>query len=78
MPKKKLSTSALIARIKALRSRHQLLDDRIDRENTRPAPDSQVLRQLKRERLGLRDAIHVTRVMLARARAQDTRRPSTA
>lgn len=65
MPKK-ISPDRLMARIKTLRRRHRDLDAQVEEEQTRPLPDSQRLRQLKQERLGLKDAIHVTRTMLAR------------
>ncbi len=57
MPNRDVSTGSLIARLKALVRRHRELDDRIDSEQTRRWPDTQGLKQLKLERLELRDAI---------------------
>ena len=67
MRKRNVSTATLIARIDALRTRHRDISARIESEQTRPAPDSQALSQLKRERLGLKDAIRTTRATLIRS-----------
>ena len=70
MPNKKISPDRLMARISTLRRRHRDLDAQVEAEQNRPLPDAQKLRMLKQEKLGLKDAIHVTRTVLARARAQ--------
>lgn len=70
MPDRDVSTGSLIARLKALLRRHSELDATIDNEHLRPWADPDRLRQLKRERLGLRDAIHKTQSKLRRARSR--------
>ncbi|MXN64665.1 DUF465 domain-containing protein [Stappia sp. GBMRC 2046] len=47
----------LAARIDALRGRHQILELLVAAENKRPAPDTTALRNLKREKLRLKDEI---------------------
>lgn len=73
MPNKKLSPDRLKARIQTLSRRHRDLDAQVEAEQTRPLPDMTKLRTLKQEKLGLKDAIRVTRLMLARASAQHSR-----
>jgi len=46
---------SLKARIAALRGRHMELEDRIAREQRRPAPDAARLQALKRRRLRIKD-----------------------
>lgn len=70
MPNKKISPDRLMARIQTLRIRHRAIDARVEAEQTRPLPDTAKLRALKQERLGLKDAIHVTRAMLSRVEAR--------
>lgn len=70
MIKRKISPASLIARIQTLRSRHREISARIDEEHMRPLPDAQKLRQLKRERLGLKDAIRGNRAILMRPGVQ--------
>ncbi|MFK7939088.1 MAG: YdcH family protein [Roseovarius sp.] len=72
MPNKKISPDRLMARIATLRRRHQDIDMRVENEQSRAAPDTVKLRQLKQERLGLKDAIHVTHAMLVRATARQS------
>ena len=67
MPDRDLSYGTLVARLKALVRRHSELDARIDDEQIRPWADPERLKALKRERLGLRDAIRRTRSRLRRA-----------
>lgn len=73
MPNRKISPKSLTARIETLRRRHRELDQRIEREQTRPAPDDGQIKQLKQERLGLRDAIRVTQSVLTRLHARSMR-----
>lgn len=73
MPDREISVGPLIARLKALLRRHSELDATIDNEQIRPWADPERLKQLKRERLGLRDAIRKTQSKLRRAHA---RKPS--
>lgn len=68
MPGRKISPDSLIARIKTLRRRHRDIDAQVTQEQSRPMPDTHRLRDLKQQRLGLKDAIHVTKTMLARCR----------
>jgi len=70
MPNRQISPESLIARIKTLRRRHRDLDAQVEAEQMRPSPDSHVLRDLKQQRLGLKDAIRVTKSMLIRSGAQ--------
>ncbi|WP_085804962.1 YdcH family protein [Roseovarius albus] len=66
MKNRKVSARSLFNRITTLRNRHILINSRIDKENLRPVPDSNLLKQLKQERLGLKDAIRTTKVTLSR------------
>ena len=43
------------AHINALSRKHAALDEKIHNEETRPAPDSTILHELKREKLVLKD-----------------------
>ncbi len=58
MQTRTLSAKALRTRIKALTRKHRRIDNRIEMEQMRPHPDVVLVRQLKRERLGLKDALH--------------------
>lgn len=44
-------------RIDALKQRHQVLEQAIDDENARPHPDEEVLHELKKKKLRLKDEI---------------------
>ena len=70
MAKRKISTDSLIARIKTLRRRHRAIDAQVEEEQLRPLPDMHRLQDLKQQRLGLKDAIRVTKAMLIRSGAQ--------
>ena len=70
MPKRSISPGSLIARVNTLRRRHRDISRRIESEETRPLPDPVRLKQLKQERLGLKDAIRITKTMLMRAGVQ--------
>lgn len=63
---RKVSPDSLMARIATLRARHRAVDARILDEERRPMPDMARLKYLKQEKLGLKDAIAVTRETLAR------------
>ena len=73
MTPRRISPHSLLSRMATLRRRHQDIDARITSEHLRPMPDMAVLKQLKQERLGLKDAIHVTRLMLARVKPETVR-----
>ncbi|MCC3861422.1 YdcH family protein [Pseudemcibacter aquimaris] len=45
------------AHINALSKKHAALDERIHHEEMRPAPDSTILHELKKEKLVLKDEI---------------------
>lgn len=47
----------MIARLNALRSRHGILQAKIDAEHSRPSPDTIRVKILKKMRLKLRDQI---------------------
>lgn len=70
MKKRKISATSLIARIKTLSARHRALSAQIEAEQMRPLPDTQRLTRLKRQRLGLKDAIHGARALLAQPGAR--------
>lgn len=72
MQPRKISPKSLQARIDTLRRRHRELDDRISVEQSRKAPDFTQIKQLKQEKLGLRDAIRMTQGLLARMYAKKT------
>ncbi len=44
-------------RIEALKHRHQVLEEAIDDESARPHPDEDVLHELKKKKLRLKDEI---------------------
>jgi len=62
-----------MARMATLRQRHRALDARILDEERRPMPDMARLKRLKQEKLGLKDAIAVTRTILARLAPEPVR-----
>jgi hypothetical protein len=66
MPHRRISHQSLISRIATLRRRHAKIDARIDDEQRRPMPDIARLKRLKQERLGLKDAIAMTRTIADR------------
>jgi len=70
MPSRQISPTSLIARIKTLRQRHRAIDAQVEAEQMRPAPDLYRVKELKQQRLGLKDAIRVTKSMLIRSGAQ--------
>ncbi len=74
MKRRILSPKSLKARIDTLSRRHRELDLRITREENRPAADTLRLKQLKQERLGLRDAIRLTQTLLKRLDPRPARR----
>ncbi len=74
IPDRKVSPRSLMARIATLRDRHRALDARIHDEERRPMPDMTRIKHLKQEKLGLKDAIAVTRQTLAR-HAPEAARP---
>lgn len=61
MTHRRISHQSLISRIATLRQRHAKIDALIDDEQRRPMPDIARLKRLKQERLGLKDAIAITR-----------------
>ena len=73
MTPRRISPQSLLSRIATLRRRHQDIDARITTEHQRPMPDMAMLKRLKQKRLGLKDAIHVTRLMLARIQPDTVR-----
>ncbi|KGM86536.1 putative small protein [Roseovarius mucosus DSM 17069] len=73
MTPRRISPQSLLSRIATLRRRHQDIDARITTEHQRPMPDMAMLKRLKQERLGLKDAIHVTRMMLGRIQPDTVR-----
>jgi hypothetical protein len=44
-------------RIEALKGRHSKLDDRIHEEQSRPAPDTTAVREMKADKLAMKDEI---------------------
>ena len=62
------SIASLIARVDTLRRRHRELDRRIEAAQNQPGIDEIEIKRLKQERLGLRDAIAVTQMVLTRMR----------
>jgi len=73
MTHRRISRESLANRIDTLRRRHAEIDTRIAAEQQRPMPDMARLKQLKTEKLGLKDAIAITRTILARHGPQATR-----
>ena len=69
---KKISPDRLAARITTLSRRHRDISALVEAEQARPMPDMAKLQSLKQERLGLKDAIHVTKSMLARVTARQS------
>lgn len=67
-----LSPKALGTRIRALTRKHRKLDNQIKMEQMRPNPDGALMRQLKRERLGLKDALHAAKKHARRRDSSDT------
>jgi hypothetical protein len=70
MTNRQISPDSLIARIKTLRRRHRDLDAQVEAEQLRPWPDTHRIKNLKQQRLGLKDAIEMTRTMLVRSGSQ--------
>jgi len=66
MTQRRPAPKSLRSRLSTLRRRHRDLDERIAAEHQRPLPDLIRLKRLKKERLGLKDAITVTRMILSR------------
>ncbi|MCR9146290.1 MAG: YdcH family protein [Rhodobacteraceae bacterium] len=66
MTTRTFSRSSLKARIDTLRRRHREIDARITREESRPSANMLQIKQLKQERLGLRDAIRMTQSLMTR------------
>ncbi|MEQ8480942.1 MAG: YdcH family protein [Hoeflea sp.] len=54
----------MIARLKALRSRHSIIESRIQREEMRPSPDSLRIMSMKKIRLQLREEIQKAEAMV--------------
>jgi len=73
IPHRKVSPRALMARLATLRRRHRDVDSRIMAEERRPMPDMALLKRLKQEKLGLKDAIAVTRTILGRITPETAR-----
>jgi len=71
MTQRTLSARSLRARIETLTRRHRELDTRIEAEQHGSWPDMSRIKRLKQERLGLRDAIRMTRAILARSGGAD-------
>jgi hypothetical protein len=67
MKNRPASPAALIARIKSLRHRHKAISDKISTEETRPMPDTTLIKTLKKQRLLVKDAIFYTGTILTRA-----------
>lgn len=55
MPNRPNAVTSLKGRVQALRRRHSELQQRIDSELSRPAPDSTILKRLKRRKLLIKD-----------------------
>lgn len=58
----------MIARLKALRARHGILEAKIDAERARPRPDGIRVQLLKKMRLKLRDEIARYERLVTRSR----------
>jgi hypothetical protein len=56
--KRHVSAKALGTRIRALTRKHRQIDQLIEIEQMRPRPDTNLVHRLKRQRLGLKDALH--------------------
>ncbi|WP_164726774.1 YdcH family protein [Shimia sediminis] len=59
-------TAALVAHVKALKSRKSQLEFKIDAEQARPLPDTLRLRRLKTRKLALRDLLRRQELRLAK------------
>lgn len=59
--------STMIAILKALRSRHSIIESRIQREEMRPYPDSLRIRSMKKIRLQLREKILKAEAMVLKS-----------
>lgn len=57
----------MIAILKALRSRHSIIESRIQREEMRPYPDSLRIRSMKKIRLQLREKILKAEAMVLKS-----------
>lgn len=57
----------MIARLKALKARHGILESRIQREEARSAPDSIRITSMKKIRLQLREEIQKVEALVLRA-----------
>lgn len=57
MTDKRLSRSAIAARVAALRTRHRQVDEQVSAEQNQSWRDSLILKKLKRRRLRLKDEI---------------------
>ena len=66
MTRKRVSIQSLKSRIETLSRRHRELDRRIEKEQRNPWPDASQIKMLKREKLGLRDAIRMTQTLILR------------
>ena len=62
----------MMARLKALRARHGILQAKIDAETSRPSPDSIRVKILKKMRLKLRDQIALYERVVNGQRRQTT------
>lgn len=65
MGKRKISVGALENRISEFTRLHQMIDARIKVEETRPQPDSLLVRKLKQEKLNLKDTLHAAQQLVA-------------
>jgi hypothetical protein len=57
----------MIAHLNALRARHGILQSKIDRENSRPRPDTIRMKIMKKMRLKLREQIYRYETTLAKS-----------
>ncbi|MEQ8305218.1 MAG: YdcH family protein [Hoeflea sp.] len=57
----------MIATLKALRSRHSIIESRIQREQMRPSPDSLRVMSMKKIRLQLREQIQKAEAMVLKS-----------
>lgn len=73
MTNRQVSPRSLVSRIATLRRRHRDIDARILDEEKRPMPDMARIKRLKQEKLGLKDAIAMSRTLLARAEPDTAR-----
>lgn len=68
--RKKLSTRSLTERIETLSRRKTNLEKQIEKELDEGAADEVRLALLRKETMGLRDAIRVTRTVMSQVRAR--------